>query len=599
MNRIIFPAALALTAGHGIYAQQTNIEEPAAEQQRMVVTASRLAESQDQALASVSIIDHRAIELSAAEDLLELLRLEAGVDIVRSGPAGAQTSVFMRGTNSNHTLVLIDGVRVSSTNTGAFGWENLPLNQVQRIEIVRGPRASVYGSDAIGGVIQIFTRTDDSPHLRVTGGSFGSVEASGGLGWRSENNRINLAAGYRDSDGFSAQNPAGFSFDPDDDGHENQNLLLNGNSAWRSGSLGYSLLLATTETEFDQGISDADQRLASISYRSDPQSSWHYQIQLGYADDELDSDFGFFSTAFESNRLDLGWHNQYRLNADLHLLFGLDYYDESGSNGTGYDESRDNAGLYLGVKRNTAGHDFEASLRYDDNSEFGSEVTGQLAWGYQLSGQWRIFASYGEAFRAPNLNEQFSPGFGGLFAGNPDLQPEFSDSLELGLNWTPAGNQSLSVNLYQTDIDNLIAFNGADFQAININRASIDGVELQWAYRPANWRIKTSVTYQDTEDESNGLALLRRPEYKAAANVQRLLANGGWIGGELFYSDSRRDLGGDLDSYQLLNLTAGWPVGDHWQLEARIENLLDEDYQPAIGFNAMDRAAFASLHWRP
>jgi vitamin B12 transporter len=268
-----------LLAAAGIsFSVQADDEETYELKPDLVVTPSRTPEPLGDALASVSVITREDIELSVAQDLFELLRLQPGVDIVRSGGPGAQTSVFLRGSNSNHVLVLIDGVRVSSSNTGAYSWEQLPVNQVERIEIVRGPRGSIYGSDSIGGVIQVFTRSSPDPYTRLTGGSYGTVEFDGGLGYEGERTRLSVNAGYRDVDGFSAQNPDGFSYHPDDDGFKSANLGINGALFAGYGSWHYSLLALDNESEFDQGESDARQLVTSLEFRGSFSSRWQYQI---------------------------------------------------------------------------------------------------------------------------------------------------------------------------------------------------------------------------------------------------------------------------------------------------------------------------------
>lgn len=573
--------------------------EETVEQELMVVTATRGEESISEALAAVSVITSEDIKRSIAEDLTDLLRLEAGIDIVRSGGAGAQTSLFMRGTNSNHTLVLVDGVRVSSANSGAALWEHLPLNQIERIEIVRGPRAGIYGSDAIGGVIQIFTSDHPVSSIRITAGSFGSTEITGNFGIDRENGFINLGIGERSSDGQSAQNPNGFSYHPDDDGYKNSNLLLSGGITTRDGSWSFGLLSIDAETEFDQGVSEADQKIASIAYARTGDSGWQQQFQLGYASDELASDFGFFRTGFESERLHTSWQNQLKTNQGSSLFFGADYYREDGKNDSAYAASRNNAGVYVGFRTLQRNQDFEASLRYDDNSEFGAKFTGQLAWGTRLSDSLRLFASYGTAFRAPNLNEQFSPGFGGLFAGNPELWPESSASAELGLRWQPQSAHSAGINLYLTDIDDLIVFTGQDFQAININKADISGVELSYQWRSVAWKLAGNITLQDTEDRATGSSLLRRPDRKFSLRLDRVFLNDAWLGAEFFYSGDQADFAANLDAYHLLNLRAGMPLTGQWKIEARFDNVFDQEYQPAFGFNGAGRAGFLSITWYP
>jgi len=566
----------------------------------MVITPSRVAESLSETLASVSVITREDIEISVAEDLFELLRLQPGVDIVRNGGPGAQTSVFLRGSNSNHVLVLIDGIRVSSSNTGAYAWEQLPLNQIERVEIVRGPRGSTYGSDSIGGVIQVFTRSSPDPYARATGGSYGTAELEGGLGYEGENTRISVNAGYRNVNGFSAQNPYGFSYDPDDDGFKGVNLGIKASTRADYGRWQYSLLALDNETEFDQGISDARQVITSIGFGGGFSPSWDYQFIGGYISEKLFSDFGFFSSDFKSERFDLGWQNQLSLDQDGSFGFGLDYYREKGKSVDSWYESRNNVGLFASVDQYFNALHLQLSGRLDDNSRFGSKFTGQVALGYDLSKTWQLMGGYATAFRGPNLSEQFSPGFGGIFAGNPDLDPESSASGELGLRWNHDRAGTLSAAVYRTDVEDLISFSGENFQAINIARARLEGMEIDYRFQHAGWQLNTNVTFQSAQNRVTGDALLRRPDEKGSVTIDRMFENGSWLGLEWFVSGKRQDVGGiTLDSYSLVNLRAGWKFTTAWRLELRADNLLDEDYEPAFGFNSPGRSAYVSLAWLP
>jgi len=566
----------------------------------LVVTPSRMVESLSDSLASVSVISREDIELSVAEDLFELLRLQPGVDIVRTGGAGSQTSVFLRGSNSNHVLVLIDGVRVSSANTGAYVWEQLPLNQVERVEIVRGPRGSLYGSDSVGGVIHVITRSSPDPYARVSGGSYGTAEFEGGLGHEGENTRISINAGYRNVDGFSAQNRNGFNYHPDDDGYKNTNLGIKGSTRLDYGSWHYSFLGLDSESEFDQGVSDTRQYIAALGFHGGFSPDWDYQLLGGYTHEKLDSDFEFFTTGFKSSRYEFSWQNQYNPGPDQKLSFGVDYYREKGASLDSWDESRNNVGVFASYDQYLDRLHFQLGGRFDDNSRFGAKWTGQVALGYDINESWQVMGSYGTAFRGPNLNEQYSPGFAGLFAGNPDLDPESSKSGELGLRWQDDRVGTLSLAAYRTKVKDLIAFNGEMFQAINIDQARLEGIEIEYSLTHTHWTLNANATFQSTENRSTGESLLRRPNQKGSISLDRRFSNGSWLGLEWFLSGKRKDFGGiTLDSYNLLNLRAGWVFSPAWQLEFRGDNLTDQDYQPAYGFNAAGRSWYISLAWKP
>jgi vitamin B12 transporter len=566
----------------------------------LVVTPSRMVESLSDSLASVSVITREDIEISVAEDLLALLRLQPGVDIVRSGGPGSQTSVFLRGSNSNHVLVLIDGVRVSSSNTGAYVWEQLPLNQVERVEIVRGPRGSLYGSDSIGGVIQVITRSSPKPYARVTGGSFGTAEIEGGLGYAGENSKLSVNAGYRHVDGFSAQNPNGFSYNPDDDGFKTANLGIKGSTDASYGQWQYSFLGLDNETEFDEGESDTRQYVASAGFHGQFSDVWDYQILGGYTYERLRSDYIFYTTGFKSSRYEFSWQNQYSSGQNGTLSFGLDYYRENGKSQDIWDENRNNLGAFASYDYYFDKLHVQLGGRYDDNSRFDGKFTGQAALGYDLGDAWQIMGSYGTAYRGPNLNEQYSPGFSGLFAGNPDLDPESSTSGEVGLRWYSDSMGSLTASLYRTEVKDLIAFEGELFQAINVQKARLKGIELDYTLSRDGWLLGANATFQDTENRETGETLLRRPDQKGSLSLDRRFANDSWLGLEWFYSGKRQDFGGiTLDSYNLLNLRAGWVFTPGWQLELRGDNLTDKDYEPAYGFNSAGRSFFVSLAWKP
>lgn len=564
-----------------------------------VVTASRTAEDPDKALASVSLISARDIQYSVAQDLLELLRMQAGIDIVRTGGPGGQTSVFMRGGNSNHTLVLIDGMRVASAHTGAYAWEHLPLDQVERIEIVRGPRATLFGSDAIGGVIQVFTKQSDSPHLRVTTGSFASNEIEAGVGFEAGSARFSVNASYRDSDGFSSQNINGFSYGPDKDGFEARSVGVNGQGDAGSVSWRFSVMALENEVEFDEGVSDSDQLVASLRFDAEARDNWSYSVQAGFADDELNSDFIFFTSGFESTRSEFSWDNRLELSRGV-LQFGLDHYREAGKSEFNYDRDRDNSAVFAMWNQELEAGRLQLSGRLDDNSLFGSELTYQASLSIPAGDTGELLGLWATAFRAPTLSEQYSPGFGGLFAGNPMLQPESSKSLEIIYRLPLGETGQFSVSAYQTDVEQLIAFTGLDFQAVNVNRAELSGLELQYSLESSAWLMKASASLQDTRDLSTGNSLLRRPDEKLSLTVNRIFDNGSWLAGEWFASGARMDFGGlELPGYALFNLSAGYRFSPAYSMELRMDNLLDTFYEPASGFNSAGRSAFISLNWSP
>jgi len=573
-----------------------NSNEPAIEASApLIVTANRAETPVSESLSAISVIDRDTIERSQAPDLLELLRMEAGIDIGRAGGPGGQTSVFLRGTNSNHTLVLIDGVRVAAAGTGAVTWESLDPAVIERIEIVRGPRAARWGSDAIGGVVQIFTRRPNGVSSRMAIGSYGERSLSVAAG----TDQFSLTASHRRVDGFSAQNPMGFAFDPDDDGLDQTSAAVRWVFPIGNGTLEAHARAVQGDIEFDQGESELLNYSGGLDYQLDRERGWSWSGQLLTLRDELESSTPFGESKLITERVQAGVQGERRFDSGLRWMLGIDAWDESGETRGDWDDDRSNLGVWTGIDGRFERLDFEASLRLDRDSEYGSEITGDLAAGWNLNRRWRVQASVGRGFRSPTFNQLFSPGFFGSFAGNPLLEPERSISLEAGLQWRGQFGQVVKLNFYQTRIDDLIDFAGIDFQAINIRRAEIHGAELTHSYRRGNWVTHSQATWQDNEDRDSGLQLLRRAEFKASSRIDYLLGNSAWMGAEIVHVGERKDIGqAELASYTLLNVSAGFKLAEQWRIEGRVDNLNDRDYDPLIGFNAPMRAFFLALRWK-
>ncbi|NBD94897.1 MAG: TonB-dependent receptor [Gammaproteobacteria bacterium] len=560
----------------------------------LVVTASRSEQSATAPLASVSVIDRARIERSQAPDLLELLRLEAGVDVARTGGPGGQTSVFLRGSNSNHVLILIDGVRAAAAGTGGFAWELLDPALVERIEIVRGPRAARWGSDAIGGVIQIFTRKPDGVQVRAGYGEYDDRSLSAGIG----TSAVGLTAAWRRVGGFSAQNERGFAFDPDDDGFENASLAANGDHALGSGRLSWHARLASGDVEFDRGESDTLNYAGRVEYSLTDRRDWRWLASIAAHRDRLETATAFGESEAITRRLQTAVQGETRLGRSTHLIVGAEAWRESGVRRNSWSDSRNNLGVWSGIDGRHGSFDYETSLRIDRDELFGSAVSGNLAGGWRPTDDWRLRAGVGRGFRAPNFSQLFSPGFDGLFAGNPELDPETSLSTELALQWFPGTNHQFDLALFDTRIDDLIDFSGPDFQAVNIRRARILGAELSHRFTSEDWVSRFQLTWQDPEDRDSGLPLLRRPEEKASWSIDRRFSGGGWIGTELLYTGERFDVGQErLGSYALVNLRAGWPLPAGLRLEGRLENLTDRGYEQLVGFNTPGRSFWVALSW--
>jgi vitamin B12 transporter len=576
------------------------------------VTASRIAETVDEALADVSVISRADIDASVSRDVLDLLRLEAGIDLYRTGGAGQQTSLFLRGTNTNQVLVLIDGVRTAAATTGAFAFEQLPLEAVERIEIVRGPRASYWGSDAIGGVIQIFTRKLEGPRVTVGYGSDADAAGSAGIGHWNGSNGYSVQIGARHVGGFSATN-AGIcngpddpfcSHNPDDDAFRKTSLTARAAHTVGSQLLSGSFLRGQGQTEFDQGYSNIIQQIAGIQLEGALGANWSHRLAFGNAREDLATPV--YSAHYQTRRNSLLWQNEFQLGEQQRLSAGVELVDERGetrdtSTGTPrYDGSRDNQALFGGWRGTFGAFDSELSLRRDDNSEFGGATTGSLALGWRFDEQWRIYASAGQGFRSPTMNELYDPGYGGWFAGNPQLDPERSRSAELGLEFALSAKQRFKANLYSTRVRDLISFTGPDSQAENIAKAAIDGAELDYAITSGMWSAHATWTWQDARNQDTDTALIRRAKQKASAQLERRFGERLNAGVELAYNGRRDDVGDmELPAYAIFNLRARYALGRDWSLAARLENIGDRDYELVHGYNTPGRSGFVEVSWQP
>jgi vitamin B12 transporter len=592
----IFSLSILAVCSGSVFADEASL------QPEVVVTATRFAQTVDDTLADVSVITREDIDISATRDISDLLRLQAGVDIARTGGPGGQTSVFLRGSNNNHVLVLVDGVRVSSLNTGAFTWETLPLTTIERIEIVRGPRASYWGSDAIGGVIQIFTRKLDGARAALGYGSYGDTKADIGIGLRGENGGYSVQVGARDLGGFPSQNENGFGYEDKDHGLRNRHLSARADQRLGGQTLESVLVRSQGTAEFAGGYSDFTEQAINLALSGQIMPTWQHRLSLGQSSEDYETPAYF--TAYESRRMTLGWQNEITLSAQQRLIVGVDALHEKGENRETfgntslYRESRNNTGVYAGWQVTTRAFDSEISLRTDDNSLFGQQTTGSAAAGWRFSDALRLYASYGQGFRGPTLNEQYSPGFGGLYAGNPDLQPETSRSKEIGLELLPDLGQRFKANLYDTRVSNLISFSGIGFQAENVARARIRGAELGYEKNLGAWQVSANCTWQDPRNEASDLPLLRRPKQKFTSILNRSFGASFRLGTELIHSGRRSDVGGiGLAGYTLVNLRASWNPAPQWTLRARIENLTDRDYELAYGYNTPGRSGFVELIW--
>ena len=580
--------ALAIAAPHCAIADTTPSET-------IIVTATRTEIPLSDAIVPVTVISREDIELSLASDLAELLRFQAGIDIGRNGGPGQATSVFMRGTESNHTLVLIDGVRMNPGTLGGAAVQHIAPELIERIEIVKGARSALFGTDAIGGVINIITRRAESAYFE-TGLGAGSFDSRSGVisgGNRSENSDFSVSVSYQDTDGFAPRTDSDI-----ERGYDNLSFNLYG--ARRFGDSELSVRHWQTEgtveyLDFFLSPVDQDFTNSTTAVQLDNaigQSGSSKLIAAFMQDDIAQNQSEDFVT---SDRISLDW--QYSHTFSEHTLTGgLFFVDETASSlsfGSGFDEDTEVRAVFVQDQWTRDRHKAFVALRLTDHETFGNHTTWNAEYAFALNESWTLNAGLGHAFRAPDATDRFG------FGGNPDLDPERADEAQLGLRFAPGNGHRIDLEFYANDVDDLIEFDLQTFTLRNVARAEIRGAQLAWEYRAENFTVHAELTRQRAEDGDTGARLLRRAEESGSlAYTQNLGAHR--VGLSLFASGDREDFGGvRLDGYLLANLTAQFRLGNALALHARVENLLDTEYQTADGFRMQERSGFVELkyHW--
>lgn len=586
----------------------------------VVVTATRTAETADATLAPVSVVTRADIERTQAQSTIDLLRGLPGVGLSNAGGPGRVTNLYLRGTNPNQVLFLVDGVKIGSATTGQTEFQSLPVDQIERIEVVRGPRSSLYGSEAAGGVVQIFTRQGGGPLTAfgsLTAGRYQSAGIAGGIRGGGEQGRFSLSGNVDQTEGFNACRGRGFPFfdgcgtnEPDKDGYRNNGVSANaGYDFGHRASVDLSLLRAESDIDFDGAFQNQArnlQQVASARALLRPLDAWDLRLTAGRSwDDQRNFKDGVFASRFDTRRDSVGVQNDVAVGSNHLVTLGVDYQRDRVSSAVDYAvQSRDNTGVFGQYQGWFGPAALKGSLRYDDNEQFGGHTTGDLALGYDITPALRVTAAYGTAFTAPTFNDLYFPGDGFFAGGNPDLDPEQSRSAELGLAGR-TGPMGWSLNLFETRIDELITLVPPTFAAENIDRARIRGLEAATFGRWLDTDIIAYLTLLDPRNESNGPddgnLLARRPEQTFRLDLDRAFGKVG-VGASVFVAGRRFDDPANtvrLDGYSLLDLRASYAFSDAVQIQARLENVFDEAYETVAFYNQPGRGVYVTLRYAP
>jgi vitamin B12 transporter len=599
-----------------------------------VVTATRVEQPLADLVSDVSIVDSATIERSGATGVAEVLSRLPGIEIVRNGSIANASSVFIRGAESRFTAVYVDGVRVDSQSTGGVAWEAIPLAQIDRIEVLRGPAAAVYGSDAIGGVIQLFTRRGEGPARPYVGVGLGSrnlrraeagVSGSAGVDGAFD---YSLGAAYEESDGFNVQplslrsplRSGAFSADgytsPDRDGYRvnsaNARLGFRINPAHR---LEATLLYSDTDSKYDARVPGtrpparyADDtnantlRTAGAAWIAKWSDLYTTRVQVTDSKSTYETQPSFYRT--ETQLRGYLFQNELRLGAHL-VTAALERREDAldnaaTSSGPRLARDRSQNALALGYGFVQGPHSVQLHARHDDDSEFGGQNTGSAAYGFAITPQWRATASVGTSFRAPTVYQRFSE------YGIAGLQPEEGRNVEVGLRYAE-GASSAGVVVYRNRLTNLIAYGAAGACTSlfgcygNTARAQYEGVTFSAGHRLGDVSLRASADFQDPRDLDTDRQLARRARRHATLGADWRVMD--WtLGAEVQASAMRYDDAANLrrlGGYTLFNLSASRRITSALTLIARIDNVADKDYQLARMYATGGRAAYVGLKWTP
>ena len=582
----------------------------------LVVTATRVETPKNQLAAATTVYTRKDIERLQVNTLPDLLKNAPGVDMTQQGGLGKTTSVFMRGTNSDHVLVLIDGIKVGSATTGSTAFEFLPIDQIERVEIIRGPQSSLYGSEAIGGVIQIFTRKgnqEEKPSITLDagGGTYDTAKASGSISGKIKNSWYSLSASHINTRGFDARQatPGFFGVNqPDKDGYYNTGLNARvGHRFDNNAEVDAFFMRTEGKTEYDGNFQDKTSfvnQVVGTSASMDIVDNWRSTLRLGQSrdDNENYAPNGTFSSKFNTTRWNATWLNQFDLTDEHQLVAGSDYrLDEVDSPEAFNKNSRYDVGIFGELhSRILDDHFINVSLRWDENEAFGDYVTGNIGWRYNSPIGISPFASFGNAFKAPSFNDLYWPS-----AGNPNLKPEESTSFEVGLAGTHDKLQ-WEVRAYHTNIDNLIAWaptNPSDpfspWLPTNINKAQIDGLETEINARILGWQSKLSMNLLNPQDRETDIRLVRRYQKSLSFDLSRSFGPIDVGANILAQGDRANNLQNTSQAagYVTVDLRTAYHINKNWMLSAKLNNLLDKQYQLVDTYNTADRNFFISIHY--
>lgn len=575
LNKTTLGVAISAALSFSVSGAEQSIE-------KITVTANKFEQSINDVLASVNVIERAEIEASNVRDLPTLLSTRVGFQVNPNGGFGQNTGVSLRGTGSGDTLILIDGVRTGSATLGQKALNNVPLNSIERIEIIKGSRAAVYGSDALAGVINIITRESDNLSLSATFGSdsYQNYQVAGSV--KSDDITTAFNAGFEKTDNFDVLQGVA----PDEDGYENKNLGFKVN--YTDAHYGDFKLLG----QYSEGYADYDSRFSPAGSTIERDDFKNYQLSAGWSKnytnqthsidlalstDDSDNTYVDFSvgpttSTFITKRTQIDYNGQYLLSNELNISGGVNWYndDVSHSSQLFVEDSRDVLAVFVGAYYDADKVLANLTVRQDDDEQFGDETTYTAAAGYHLSEDATFRISQSTGFKAPTFNDLYYPLY-----GNPDLQPEKSVNRELGLS-VDFDIAQVDIAIFRNNIEDKIDYD-ANFALANIDEARYEGVEFSLSQQFFGFDSNLNFAYLSAEDEETGAEL--RNVAKRTFNWELAKQFGAFDASlDMQYRSDRQGAVTRLGSYTLWNLAGNYQVNEHIEVSLRVENLFDKEY---------------------
>jgi vitamin B12 transporter len=579
----------------------------------VVVTAERGPQALADAIPQTSLFDQQDIADTTATDLPGLLQLAPGAQISRTGGPGSTASVYLRGASSTQTLLLIDGVRVDSVSLGAPQLGQIPLDQIDHVEVVNGNVSALYGSGAIGGVVQVFTKEggDHPPRFNFSVG-YGSyhtqTQQAGVNGALDKDGRttFSISLARTKDDGFSSLDPQQApNANPNANGYLNESISASlrhqFNDRWDAG-VNYFQSNGNDSYDNAYGVpTDLNNlyskvRQASVFANGKLTDWWTTRFIVAEGDDRSVSNTnGVYNGRFDTDNRQYTWQNDFAFAAQQKLQVGYEHLDQSLDSDTFAAPDRHVDSAFVGYTGRFGRNQIQANMRHDQYSDFGGANSYYLGYGFDITGHWKATASYADSFRAPSFDDLYYP-----ISGNPSIQPERSHSIEAALQYASSALGVMRVSVYQTRYSNLIDYAQVTpgiYLAENVGHAKVQGLEGSWSGHVGKTDVRASLTLQNPVDLDNDVDLLRRARRFGSLAVNRSIA--GWrVGGEWIVSGPREDSSGELGGYGIVNLSARYNITKAWYVVAQIQNLFNKDYETAYSYNSPGRGAYVTVGWQ-